>query len=127
MAAIESWEAPLMRYHTATRDGLSDTQKKHVVGTTCPVEVEHHLNMNAKTLHTYDDVHAEIARYVDSMKAAQGASGINSFESEPAAPQPAETNYSNGNQMEMQIDMVKGKGKHGKDSKGGDAGKKLEC
>ena len=68
MAAIECWEEKQRRLTRLNGDIQSESQKKHIVGTICPPDLQHHLNMKGAELKTYRDVRREIVRYVDSMR-----------------------------------------------------------
>ena len=106
MPAIESWEEKQRRLTRLNGDTQSEAQKKHIVGTICPHDLQHHLNMKGAEMRTYRDVRKEIVRYVDSMRTGVNKKSLGSLSSGLDVDQSeSETNREELQQQQQDTDI----------------------
>ncbi len=69
MAHITTWENHQLRYKQLTGSDQTEEQKMYIVGTMCPSDLQHHLNVTGASYKEHAEVRKEIERYIDSRKA----------------------------------------------------------
>ena len=99
-ASIDKWEADLAEYVQRGNKDLEDAQKVTILLSMVPETLEDHLEMNIARLDTCAKARAEVISYTEQKSAKVDDGG--------ATP--------------MELDAFKGKGKGGKDTKGGKGG-----